>query len=367
MSNPNISDSTIAADCRFCSVVSQNNGEDPIGTAGTYDRWLMVELPLPWTEKSLRDNSQVQQILGLVKELYIAGVRVRPMAIAPDREYSHPRHIRVLYYYRPAELFAQFEKQEFLVPDSELNTLITALLRQSEDLSQFATYRQDTRHIREILVCTHGNIDVACSRFGYPIYKKLRDEYADKAEFRIPNSESRRTVSFPQGISNSFLPLSSLTSLRVWRCSHFGGHQFAPTLVDLPFGRFWGHLQPEILATLIYSTGSVSSLRRFYRGWSGVSRFEQIVERELWMQYGWHWLNYCKMGKTLAIDTAHDEPDADWANVRIDFKAPNNQEASAYEARVEVCGEVMTQWKSGEEHPLKSVKQYQVTQLRRVV
>jgi len=39
------------------------------------------------------------------------------------------------------------------------------------------------------LVCTHGNVDVACSRFGYPIYEKLRKEYSDE-------------------------------NLRVWRCSH---------------------------------------------------------------------------------------------------------------------------------------------------
>jgi len=49
MPDPNISDSTITVDCRFCSLVSQNNGEDPIGTAGTYDRWLIIELPLPET------------------------------------------------------------------------------------------------------------------------------------------------------------------------------------------------------------------------------------------------------------------------------------------------------------------------------
>ena len=34
-------------DCRFCSLVSKANGEDPIGTAGTADHWLVVEFAQP--------------------------------------------------------------------------------------------------------------------------------------------------------------------------------------------------------------------------------------------------------------------------------------------------------------------------------
>jgi hypothetical protein len=31
------------SDCQFCSIVSKTNGEDPIGSAGTFNRWLIVE------------------------------------------------------------------------------------------------------------------------------------------------------------------------------------------------------------------------------------------------------------------------------------------------------------------------------------
>lgn len=364
-----MSDPNMLASCRFCSVISQNNGEDPIGTAGSFDRWLIVELALPWTEKSLRENPGTQLTMALARELYQAGVKIRPMAIAPDREYSQPGYTRVFYYHRPAEAFADYEKQEFWVPDAETTALTTALLKQSEDLSRFAAYRQDTRHIREILVCTHGNIDVACSRFGYPIYKKLRDEYAGTAERKTGGKAdgSRQQAAGSQNPKSKIQNSSAASHLRLWRCSHFGGHHFAPTLVDFPSGRFWGHLNPEILDTLVHSTGSVTDLRRFYRGWSGLTRFEQIVERELWMQHGWPWLTYQKAGQTLAVDTTHgDEHHADWADVRINFESPDGRDAGAYEARVEVCGEVMTQLKSGEEHPLKPVKQYRVAHLHRI-
>lgn len=98
-------------DCRFCSVVSKANGEDPIGTAGTCDHWLIVELAQPWNEKLWLEHPTVQPIMALIKKLIVKhGVKLRPIAIAPESEYSNPGYTRVLYYYRPTRLFAEFEK-----------------------------------------------------------------------------------------------------------------------------------------------------------------------------------------------------------------------------------------------------------------
>ena len=107
----------------------------------------------------------------------------------------------MIYYYRSSQLCARFEKQELLLPNPKLIPGLKALLQGAEALSQFESYQQPTEHIRELIVCTHGNYDVACSRFGHPIYKKLCQEYA-------PASEGH---------------------LRVWKSSHIGGHNFAPT------------------------------------------------------------------------------------------------------------------------------------------
>lgn len=187
------------------------------------------------------------------------------------------------------------------------------------------------------MVCTHGNVDVACARFGYPIYKKLRQNYAAESKGQ----------------------------LRVWRCSHFGGHQFAPTLVDLPLGQVWGHLEPEVLELLVQRHGTVTELRRFYRGWSGLNPFEQIVEREIWMQQGWDWLTYNKSGQVLLQDAEDEDWEADWAEVRLDFASCDGSVAGTYEARVEVCGSVMSAWNSGEDPT--AVKQYRVSSLVRVI
>ncbi|MEM1256367.1 MAG: sucrase ferredoxin [Cyanobacteria bacterium P01_H01_bin.21] len=205
------------ADCRFCSQVSKGNGEDPIGTAGTANHWLVMELAQPWTEQMFKEDPRITPLIELFKKLFMRhGIMMQPMLIAPDREYSQPGKTRVIYYHRPQKQFAQFEKQEFIVPEADFPRLARAimkqLMKQPNELEAFQSYRHDTSHIREMLVCTHGNIDVACARFGQPIYKKLRDEYAG----------------FPSSL------------LRVWRCSHFGGHKFAPTLIDLPSGQYLG-------------------------------------------------------------------------------------------------------------------------------
>jgi hypothetical protein len=221
-----------------------------------------------------------------------------------------------------------------------VGSLAIALLKQPNDLPSFEQYRQKTDHIRDILVCNHGNHDAACGKFGYPIYKKLRSEYA-----------------------------ASGGQLHVWRCSHFGGHQFAPTLIDLPYGHYWGHLQAEMLDLLVRRNGSVKGLYPFYRGWAGLSKFEQIVEREIWMQEGWDWLNYHKAGQVLASDEANEKKYADWAEVRIDFTTPDGSMSGAYEARVEICGQAITaRWSSVKEQPLETetVKQYRVSCLVKV-
>lgn len=314
-------------------MVSKANGEDPIGTAKPADTWIIIEIPQPWTKASLTTHSA----LKLAFDAICQGAKVIPIAIAPDQEYSVPELTRVLHYQRSLTAFAQYDKQEFLVPENQLALLTTALLKQPNELHHFESYQQLTNHTREMMVCTHGNIDVACAKFGYPIYQKLRQDYA------APSNQA----------------------LRVWRCSHFGGHQFAPTLVDLPTGQFWGHLEPNMLDILVQRHRPVTELRRFYRGWAGLTQFEQIVEREMWMQYGWDWLNYKKSGQVLAQDAANDEWNADWAEVSIDFTSPDGSVQGSYQARVEACGHVMTLLNSGNEQPLQPVKQYRVSQLTR--
>ena len=352
--------------CRYCSEISKAYGEDPIGSAPRVDHWIVVEFPQPWPTAMFTENPLVKQIFPLIKKLVKRGVMVRPLAIAPDPDYSQPSCTRVIYYRRPARKFAEYAKQEYVVPDDQASPLVMALLndllKQSSDLSQFADYQQDTQDLREILVCTHTQVDLACGRYGTPVYRHLRQTYGQ------PNQP-----------------------LRVWQSTHFGGHQFAPTLIDLPTGQLWGHLEMDVLPQLIHRTGDHHSMGRFYRGWTGVNRFEQIAEREAWMQAGWDWFSYPRTARTLRkglrgrkrwiYPVLRRVPskllqlwldrwtrDASWVDVNLIYNSPQGDRR--YQARIEENGEILTAGSSvakvTETIKIAPTKQYRVSQFESV-
>ena len=336
--------------CNFCAEVSKANGEDPIGSASPFDRWLIVETALPWPLKIWQEPKPIPpEVIELVNQIDSPEGQFRHLskfcilAIAPDREYSQIGYTRVFHYHRPGyeavingqsteltRLFAQYDKHEFIVPHALVWELVVALY-QHEQLAKFEPYRQQTAHIRELMVCTHGNGkgNAEYSRLGYPIYRQLRSQYA------TPNQ------------------------LRVWRCSYFGGHQFAPTLVDLPNGQGWGHLNPEILEVLVRRNQPVSQLKPYYRGNFGLEPFVQIVEREIWLREDWEWLEYLKAGEILEVDEAETQ-----VLIRIDFISPEGV-AGAYQATLEYSHSIISLCNSENEES-QAVKQYEVTQLERI-
>jgi hypothetical protein len=350
------------ADCRYCSVVSKTHGVDPIGSASQVNEWLFVEVPRPWTKHLWADKPDYQLLLQQVEKLAAQPERylkTRLLAIAPDKHQSQPDRIRIFYYVRPAPSFSQYAKQEYLVPLTEAAALVEALLYQPHRLEQWRCDRQATDPVRDLFICTHTHHDVACGRFGTPFYQLLKQQ-------SVPASNG---------------------TLRVWQTNHFGGHQFAPTLIDFPQGQFWGNLEPKMLDGLIDRQGSVSDLRSYYRGWAGLSKFEQIVEREVWQQEGWDWLTYGKTGRLSSWDEKHLwrwlarrvlqwfpsqrvqrllslwQQEATWATIEIAFVRPNGS-TGTYTARVEAVRTVETKLKSGEQVPLKLVPQYLVSDLR---
>lgn len=134
-----------------------------------------------------------------------------------------------------------------------------------------------------------------------------------------------------------------------------GGHRFAPTLLEFPEGRYWGHLEIGAAEDLVERAGPFSRLGRFYRGWAGFgSRFEQIAEREILDREGWKWAGYLKEGRVLSVDG-----DESRAEVRIESADLDGGLSGAYEALVEADGGVMTLANSGT-GPLEEVRQYRV-------
>ncbi|MBW4642406.1 MAG: hypothetical protein KME23_05220 [Goleter apudmare HA4340-LM2] len=109
----NISINKTRKNCRFCSEISQANGEDPIGSAIVVEQYLIIEAAQPWPVNIwIEPEPMPQGVLDALNYVWGSSGTIRQLAIAPDKEYSHPDYTRVLYYCRPAKLFAQIAERE---------------------------------------------------------------------------------------------------------------------------------------------------------------------------------------------------------------------------------------------------------------
>ncbi|UQA96907.1 TIM barrel protein [Streptomyces halobius] len=259
-----------------CSLVSRTAAEDPIGTARPFDRYLMLELPLPWPPgmgtpvwETDRVPAPLRTALRTAtRRTEERGLTMKTFAAAPDPEYSVPGLMRIIRFDRTPGIAAPLTRVEHHLPAERAPALIDALFPEepTEDAAQeptaltpFTPYRDTTAH-RDLVVCTHASVDACCGTRGYPFYKELREAHG------------------------------STGKVRVWRISSFGGHRFAPTLVDLPEARYWGNLTPGRMAQLVDRTGHPADLMDLYRGWACLRHpGEQVLERELFRTYGWDW------------------------------------------------------------------------------
>ncbi|CAM3749189.1 TIM barrel protein [Nocardiopsis rhodophaea] len=300
---------------RSCSLVARAAAEDPIGTARYFDRFLMLELPPPWPEGMGTPVWETPRVPAPLRAALRAatrgteerGLTMKTFAAAPDPRYSTPGSMRVLRFDREPGPAAGLSRMEHHVPAERAAEFIEALF--SDDaaaLAPFSPYRATGDH-RDLVVCTHASVDGCCGTYGYPLYRALRDAHGSTGD------------------------------LRVWRVSSFGGHRFAPTLVDFPEGRVWGNLTPERMGQLVHRTGDPTDLLDLYRGWGCLRHpWEQAVERELLRTLGWEWI-----GQRLELESALGSTGRDSHDpgvVRVTAHDPGSGSAQRFDAAVDHVG-----------------------------
>lgn len=250
----------------FCSDDSWQVGEDVIGSATNYQTYILVECPLPWTSEAFNSKWVPQNLKILVEEVKRAKLPIRFLLIAND--VSHKVNYTTLLIYQKKEgLSKGYHKQEFKLENIEkVAAVVQKLLCGISSNSEI-----ETTTIKDILVCTHGSHDKCCARYGAPFYFQVTANNADLC----------------------------LDNVRIWKSSHFGGHRFAPTVIDLPEGRYYGRLDKDSFRSILTRTGDIGCLNKVYRGWGILPAALQILERELILCNGWDWLNYKVAGKIL--------------------------------------------------------------------
>lgn len=281
----------------FCSALAKDLGADPLGTAPMYDEFLMVEFPLPWHRNVTETDGFPEAIAQGVAEAQKAGRRLQLQAFAPDSKCSRPGHVRLMHFSRPEESpvkepfgddiangtkVTPFHRVEYVVPSEDVAALTKFLLFQEGSASAFAPYEVQGQ-FRDVFVCTHGARDACCGKFGAVLHLELEHMANDVRTGSGADDGDR---------------------LRVWRVNHIGGHRFAPTVIDLPSGRYWGGLVSGVVPAFVDQPEVFDELRPYLRGWTGLrSPQEQVAEAEAWRRIGPQWLTYDKWIWTTASET----------------------------------------------------------------
>ncbi|WP_322755076.1 sucrase ferredoxin [Frankia sp. Cas3] len=250
-----------------CAPWTREQGVDPIGSALTCDTLLLVETPAPWP----RDVSEIPAFAAALRHSRPGGLnRTRLLAVRPADEGIDdldPRAGVLITRWRRAGS-NRFLGIDHTVPRDRLVDALIRLLDAGDRMDAMdATDSTDSANgdtivqaaPAEVLLCGHGQRDRCCGRNGV----RLQIEAA-----------------------------SAWPGVRVRRCSHTGGHRFAPTGFTLPDGRAWGFLDASTLDGIVRRSSHPDTLRDRYRGTTALDPWGQVVERELLERFGWGWLDH---------------------------------------------------------------------------
>jgi hypothetical protein len=252
----------------FCADSSRQAEEDIIGSGTNYQTYILVECRPPWAAEAFDSKYIPQNLKDLVGEIKLAKLSVRFLLINSGQLKS-TKDTKLLIYERERDWLSNgYRRKEFNVEAIEQ---VATVVRQylNDEAPDCESEESEINQPRDILVCTHGRHDKCCAKYGNPFY-----------------FQSLATISH-LGLSN----------VRLWQTSHFGGHRFAPTAIDLPDGRYYGVLDRESFESILTRAGDIKCLNKVYRGWGILPTSIQALERELIFRYGWDWFNYKVAGK----------------------------------------------------------------------
>jgi hypothetical protein len=240
----------------LCSDRSRYVQEDPIGTATPIETYVLLESSLPWANAAWETPSLPTALRETIAHIQAQYPGTRCLLINQNQTRFRQYRSLIVYQRQSQALVSQFNRYEFVIerPEEAIGIL------QNFFAKRFST-RFITRPTQDVLICTHGSHDQCCARHGNPFYV-----------------QAQRMV---QSLS---------LDVQVWRCSHFGGHRFAPTAITLPDGRVYARLDSFSLKSILTRSGSLDSINAIYRGSSLLPNELQGLERSLLLRFGWAWM-----------------------------------------------------------------------------
>jgi hypothetical protein len=186
-----------------CSASSRSANEQLFATATRADTWFLLEHPETYGEKALPESGLPEAVKQKLEDAAasVLNGRIQLIRRGWERSTGGRRFFVVVNHEEQPNLYEfRLDRVEDLL---DLDLLAVA----RED----PAYRAYNRSEPLFLVCTNGKRDPCCSSLGLPLYREMRRTLGDA----------------------------------VLQTSHVGGHRFAPNIVALPSGSFYGYAQPE--------------------------------------------------------------------------------------------------------------------------
>lgn len=215
---------------QYCSHLSLNSGEQIYGTAGNgTDVWFVLEYPAVWGAKAMEESKLDDTLKEHLQQAVAAtpGSRLQLIKHGESRNGSGLSFFIGLSQENDAALY-RFQLADFTdLAAMDLPGMVADMRAAPES---YAAHKHDEPLF---LVCTNGSRDRCCATLGVPVY----------------------------------LTMAAYAGDQVWQTTHTGGHRFAPTMIVLPHGLYYGRLSVEDATSIVdsYNAGDVYALDR-YRG-----------------------------------------------------------------------------------------------------
>ena len=184
----------------YCSDLCLQSGEPLLGTAPEVDVWLLLEYQPVWKAKATEDNDLAAPTQRWLERMVAA--------FAATGRTARPQFIR-----RPERPAETASVSLHVAHDGKLARFQGSSYNAVTELDFNSLDRLDGNHFTALeepryFVCTNGQRDLCCARYGLPVYTRLRE----------------------------------LVGERVWQTTHVGGHRFAPNVLVLPQGALYGRV-----------------------------------------------------------------------------------------------------------------------------
>ena len=212
----------------YCSDLCLASGEPMLGTATRVDVWLLLEYRPVWRAKAVEDNDLATATKDWIDRT-VAGVAAKggkarvQFVRRPELDMAH-----TTLFVAESGTLRRFEGEGY----AEIQHL---------DIDAAA---MDEVHDPQYFVCTNGQRDLCCARYGLPVYAALR----------------------------------ALVGERAWQTTHLGGHRFAPNVLTLPQGAIYGRVFVDDVAEFTTKVENNELSTRHLRGRSVYPPEAQVAE-----------------------------------------------------------------------------------------